>query len=78
MHRAPTVKLFERDSGMNIVCVGAHQDDIEVNCAGTLLKYRQKGEVNITIVSLSNGDKGFHNHALINQLNYFWPASCLA
>lgn len=44
---------------MNIVCVGAHQDDIEVNCVGTLLRYRQKGDVNITIVVVSNGDKGF-------------------
>jgi LmbE family N-acetylglucosaminyl deacetylase len=43
---------------MNIVCVGAHQDDIEVNCVGTLLKYRQKGDVNITNVVVSNGDKG--------------------
>lgn len=46
---------------MNIVCVGAHQDDIEVNCVGTLLKYRQKGDVNITIVVVSNGDKGFQH-----------------
>lgn len=43
---------------MNIVCVGAHQDDIEINCLGTLLKYRQKGDVNITNVTVSNGDKG--------------------
>jgi N-acetylglucosamine malate deacetylase 1 len=43
---------------MNIVCVGAHQDDIEVNCLGTLLKYRQKSSVAITNVTVSNGDKG--------------------
>lgn len=43
---------------MNIVCVAAHQDDIEVCCVGTLLKYRQKGDVNITNVVISNGDKG--------------------
>jgi len=46
---------------MNIVCVGAHQDDMEVNCSGTLLKYRQKGNVNITVVVISNGDKGFQH-----------------
>jgi LmbE family N-acetylglucosaminyl deacetylase len=46
---------------MNIVVVGAHQDDMEVNCSGTLLKYRQKGDVNITIVVISNGDKGFQH-----------------
>jgi len=43
---------------MNIVCVGAHQDDIEIQCVGTLLRYRQKGDVNITNVVISNGDKG--------------------
>lgn len=47
---------------MNIVCVAAHQDDIEVNCLGTLLKYRQKSAVNITNVVISNGDKGFQHH----------------
>jgi len=47
---------------LNIVCVAAHQDDIEVNCLGTLLKYRQKGEVSITNVVISNGDKGFQHH----------------
>jgi LmbE family N-acetylglucosaminyl deacetylase len=43
---------------MNIVCVGAHQDDIEVWCLGTLIKYQQRGDVNITNVVISNGDKG--------------------
>ena len=43
---------------MNIVCVGAHQDDIEVNCLGTLLKYKKKSSVSITNVTVSNGDKG--------------------
>ena len=28
---------------MNILCICAHPDDMEVNCAGTLLKYRQQG-----------------------------------
>jgi LmbE family N-acetylglucosaminyl deacetylase len=43
---------------LNIVSIGAHQDDIEIHCMGTLLKYRQKGDVNITNVTVSNGDKG--------------------
>jgi LmbE family N-acetylglucosaminyl deacetylase len=43
---------------MNIVCVAAHQDDIELHCLGTLIKYRQQGDVNITNVVVSNGDKG--------------------
>jgi len=43
---------------VNIVCIAAHQDDIEFCCMGTLLKYRQKGEAHITNVVISNGDKG--------------------
>jgi len=43
---------------MNIVSVGAHQDDIELNCLGTLLKYVARGDVTITNVVVSNGDKG--------------------
>jgi len=43
---------------MNIVCVGAHQDDIELHCLGTLIKYQQRGGVTITNVTISNGDKG--------------------
>ena len=43
---------------MNIVAIGAHQDDIEIHCLGTLLRYRQKGDVTITNVTISNGDKG--------------------
>lgn len=45
---------------MNIVAVEAHQDDVELGCLGTLLKYRQVfGEAcSITIVCISNGDKG--------------------
>lgn len=41
---------------MNVVYVGAHQDD-EMNCLGTLLKCVQRGD-HITIVSVSDGDKG--------------------
>src|SRR5437899_364931 len=43
---------------MNIVSVGAHQDDIEVQCLGTLIKYHQQGAHTFTNVVLSNGDKG--------------------
>lgn len=43
---------------MNIVSIGAHQDDIDINCVGTLIKYYTLGNVTITSVSISNGDKG--------------------
>ncbi len=43
---------------MNIVAVAAHQDDVELHCLGTLLKYVARGDVQITNVTVSNGDKG--------------------
>ncbi|MCZ7545702.1 MAG: PIG-L family deacetylase [Anaerolineae bacterium] len=43
---------------MNVVCVAAHQDDIELHCLGTLIKYREQGDVTITNVVITNGDKG--------------------
>ena len=43
---------------MNIVSIGAHQDDIEVECLGTLLKFYDQGGHTFTNVVISNGDKG--------------------
>lgn len=43
---------------MNIVAVGAHQDDVELNCLGTLLRYREREDATITNVTISNGEKG--------------------
>ena len=43
---------------MNIVHVGAHQDD-EARALGTLIKYRREGGHNITFICTTNGDKGF-------------------
>lgn len=42
---------------MNILCIAAHQDDIELNCLGTMIKYRREGH-NVTHLVLTNGDKG--------------------
>lgn len=43
---------------MNIVHVGAHQDD-EARALGTLIKYRDQGGHRITFICTTNGDKGF-------------------
>lgn len=42
---------------MNILAICAHPDDIEVNCAGTLLKYRKQGH-NIYIALTTSGNTG--------------------
>ena len=42
---------------MNILAVGAHPDDIELNCAGTLAKYAAQGH-KVFICTATNGNIG--------------------
>ncbi len=41
---------------MNILAIGAHPDDIEYGCGGTLLKYKKKGE-KIYLFVLTGGEE---------------------
>jgi LmbE family N-acetylglucosaminyl deacetylase len=44
---------------MRLVTVGAHQDDMEVWALGTVLRYKERGDLeHLTVVCLTNGDKG--------------------
>jgi len=42
---------------MNILALGAHPDDLEFGCAGTLIKYFQKGHA-IFLMVLTSGELG--------------------
>jgi len=42
---------------MNILAIGAHPDDIEFGCGGTLIKYSQQGH-NIFLLVLTDGSFG--------------------
>ena len=42
---------------LNVLCVCAHPDDAELNCGGTLLKYRKMGH-DIFIVLMTSGNTG--------------------
>ena len=42
---------------MNILAIGCHPDDIEIGCAGTLVKYKKQGH-NVMICHVANGDMG--------------------
>ena len=42
---------------MNILAIGAHPDDIEFGCGGTLIKYGQKGH-NLFLMVLTQGEMG--------------------
>ena len=42
---------------MNVLAIGAHPDDLELLCAGTLAKYAMQGD-KVFMVSLTNGNVG--------------------
>lgn len=42
---------------MNILALGAHPDDIELGCFGTLLRHKKQGD-DISIGVFTNGEKG--------------------
>lgn len=42
---------------MRVLAVGAHPDDLEILCAGTLAKYRARGDA-VVMCHVANGDKG--------------------
>lgn len=42
---------------MNVLAIGCHPDDIEIGCAGTLLKCVERGD-NVTVCHVANGNLG--------------------
>lgn len=54
----PSIGLAQApDKKLNIVCVGAHPDDPESGCGGTLAKYANAGHT-VTVVYLTRGEGG--------------------
>ena len=44
---------------MKVLAIGAHPDDLEVLCAGTLARYAKQGH-QVVMTVLLNGDKGHY------------------
>lgn len=42
---------------MNVLAISCHPDDMEINCAGTLLKCKKRGD-NVTVCHVANGNMG--------------------
>ncbi|MBV8071832.1 MAG: PIG-L family deacetylase [Acidobacteriaceae bacterium] len=45
---------------LNIICIGAHPDDPETGCGGTLAKFANQGH-HVTILYLTRGEAGIRN-----------------
>jgi len=50
-------------ASLNVVCVGAHPDDPESGCGGTLARYAALGHA-VTIVYLTRGERGIEGKSL--------------
>lgn len=55
-------KLFEGMKEMNVLAIGAHPDDIEMNCFGTLQKYAKHGH-SIKLVVVTKGNIGHYQYS---------------
>ncbi len=53
----------------NILFVGAHPDDVELGCGGTLIKSLTNKSNNIYIAILSKGENGMAKQVKINRVN---------
>lgn len=51
---------------LDILAFGAHPDDVELGCSGTLLKYIQQGK-KVGIIDLTAGELGTRGNAKIRQ-----------
>ena len=59
-YKCNLTRIFTIQKGgvqMRVLAIGAHPDDIEIACAGTLLKCRERGD-EVFVCHLSNGDLG--------------------
>ena len=52
---------------MNILAIGAHPDDVEISCAGTLHKYKSLGHT-IFIALATSGNAGSNTHDTPDQI----------
>lgn len=58
MQPEPIINSMEiPDRLMNILAIGAHPDDIEFGCAGTLIKFRRKGH-RLNLLIMTGGEMG--------------------
>jgi N-acetylglucosamine malate deacetylase 1 len=61
---APALLAIERSAKpLKVVCVGAHPDDPESGCAGTLARYAAEGH-KVTVVYLTRGERGITGKSL--------------
>jgi LmbE family N-acetylglucosaminyl deacetylase/ActR/RegA family two-component response regulator len=51
------IKIPRQGSHANVLFIGAHPDDVELGCGGTLIKHVKNGD-NVFVLIFTNGEKG--------------------
>src|SRR6185436_11755968 len=59
----PDVNAAPPPARLSVVCIGAHPDDPESGCGGTLARYSAAGHA-VTIVYLTRGERGIEGKSL--------------
>src|SRR5947207_8563041 len=57
------VPALAADKPLKIVCIGAHPDDPESGCGGTLARYAALGH-SVTVIYFTRGERGIKNSPL--------------
>ncbi|NQU87962.1 MAG: PIG-L family deacetylase [Mariniphaga sp.] len=52
-----SISIFSQSEKINVIVIGAHPDDCDVDAGGTAIKFAEMGH-NVLFVSLTNGDAG--------------------
>ena len=52
-----TIALLSEHQCLKVLAIGAHPDDVEIGCGGTLARHAEDGD-DIAILTLSRGEKG--------------------
>src|SRR3954451_20704460 len=52
-----TLNVPERDTPLDILCLGAHSDDIEIGCGGTILRLLNERPANVRWVVFSGSSR---------------------
>ena len=60
----------------NVLFIGAHPDDVELGCGGTIIRHIEKGD-NVFILILSKGENGLNGRRL-NRVNESIKGLCSA
>ena len=57
------------DGPLNVLCVGAHPDDVEIGCGGTLLRLAERADLDLTVVVLTGTpDRAAESTAALQEI----------